>query len=188
MYGVWVQHTSLLCRGFLLLRINSPMVVASGSYSVTDPIRCRSTASGSTAGRSTAVGQRHFPFGAQSGIARYNSYFIPPTLAFLLSLLLRLGQWSRVSLQQHAVAGIGRETRSPAFPSASRSSAKRATSTRHRGSQREGQKKAGKANLIYMACAAPVWCSSYVLCTHTKMERMVCVQIHRTQTGQKAGT
>ena len=124
MYGVWVQHTSLLCRRFLLLRINSPMVVASGSYSVTDPIRCRSTASGSTAGRSTAVGQRHFPFGAQSGIAKFNSYFIPPTLAFLLSLLLRLGQWSRVSLQQHAVAGIGRETRSPAFPSASRSSAK----------------------------------------------------------------
>jgi hypothetical protein len=33
---------------------------------------------------------------------------------------------------------------------------KRATNTRHRGSQREGQKKAGKANLIYMACAAPV--------------------------------
>ena len=127
MYGVWVQHTSLLCRCFLLLRINSPMVVASGSYSVTDPIRCRSTASGSTAGRSTAVGQRHFPFGAQSGIAKFNSYFIPPTLAFLLSLLLRLGQWSRVSLQQQqqtAVAGIGRETRSPAFPSASRSSAK----------------------------------------------------------------
>jgi hypothetical protein len=91
---------------------------------VTDPIRCRSTASGSTAGRSPAVGQRHFPLGAQSGIARYNSYFIPPTLAFLLSLLLRLGQWSRVSLQQHAVAGLGRETRSPAFPSASRSSAK----------------------------------------------------------------
>jgi hypothetical protein len=111
------------CR-YLLLRINSRMVVASGSYSVTDPIRCRSTASGSTAGRSTAVGQRHFPFGAQSGIAKFNSYFIPPTLAFLLSLLLRLGQWSRVSLQQHAVAGIGRETRSPAFPSASRSSAK----------------------------------------------------------------
>jgi hypothetical protein len=25
MYGVWVQHTSLLCRGYLLLRINSPM-------------------------------------------------------------------------------------------------------------------------------------------------------------------
>ena len=99
-------------------------MVASGSYSVTDPIRCRSTASGSTAGRSTAVGQRHFPFGAQSGIAKFNSYFIPPTLAFLLSLLLRLGQWSRVSLQQHAVAGIGRETRSPAFPSASKSSAK----------------------------------------------------------------
>jgi hypothetical protein len=73
-------------------------------------------------------------------------------------------------------------------PSALGGRIKRATSTRHRGSQREGQKKAGKANLIYMACAAPVWCSSYMLCTHTKMERMVCVQIHRTQTGQKAGT
>jgi hypothetical protein len=36
------------CRN-LLLRINSRMVVASGSYSVTDPIRCRSTASGYTA-------------------------------------------------------------------------------------------------------------------------------------------
>ena len=96
-------------------------MAASGSYSVTDPIRCRSTASGSTAGRSTAVGQRHFPFGAQSGIARYNSYFIPPALAFLLSLLVS----PRASLQQQqqhtAAAGIGRATRSPAFPSASTS-------------------------------------------------------------------
>ena len=73
-------------------------------------------------------------------------------------------------------------------PSALGGRIKRATGTRHRGSQQEGQKKAGKANLIYMACGAPVWCSSYVLCTHTKMERMVCVQRHRTQAGQKAGT
>jgi hypothetical protein len=65
-----------------------PVAVASGSYSVTDPIRCRSTASGYTAGRSTAVGQRHFPFGAHSGLARSSSYHrqcqtkAPPSLSF----------------------------------------------------------------------------------------------------------
>jgi hypothetical protein len=42
----------------------------------------------------------------------------PPTLASLLSLLLRLGQWPRVSLQQRAVAGLGRERDLRSCPSA----------------------------------------------------------------------
>jgi hypothetical protein len=91
--------------------------------SVTDPIRCRSTESGSTAARSTAVGQRHFPFGAQSGIARYNSYFIPKPHPRFPSLPSHLVS-PLYPATSTSVAGIGRETRSPAFPSASRSSAK----------------------------------------------------------------
>jgi hypothetical protein len=50
------------------------MALPATARSVTDPIRCRSTASGSAVGRPTAVGQRHFPFGAHSGIARYSRY------------------------------------------------------------------------------------------------------------------
>jgi hypothetical protein len=54
-----------------------------------------------------------------------------------------------------------------ARPSALGGRIKRATSTRHRGSQRERQKKARKANLIYMACAAPVMQQLRAVHTHT---------------------
>jgi hypothetical protein len=98
-----------------LLYLVSYLVVASGSYSVTGPIRCRPTASGSTAGRPTAVGQRHFPFGAQSGIARYCSYFIPPALAFLLSLLASPRVDPQQQQQSSCCWGRGRDSK-PRIP------------------------------------------------------------------------
>jgi hypothetical protein len=62
MYGVWVQHTSLLCRVCLLFRINSS-IVASGSYSVTGHVRLRSTAFGpTTADRPSSGRPTAFPF------------------------------------------------------------------------------------------------------------------------------